>query len=162
MTKVAPLSPAEETLWRAIMRLVKTLPRDLDSDLIHGTGLSASDYTTLMHLSEASNRELRMSDLASATGLSASRMTRLVDDLQSRALLTKMVSSTDARSNVAKLTPRGMAKLRVAWSVLGQRPIELFDHMDQAVVSVVASAISGVANHLEDREPAIGSEGLCP
>jgi DNA-binding MarR family transcriptional regulator len=74
--------------------------------------------------------------------LSASRMTRLVDDLQPRALLTKMVSSTDARSNVAKLTPRGMAKLRVAWSVLGQRPIELFDHMDQAVVSVVASAIS--------------------
>jgi hypothetical protein len=34
--------------------------------------------------------------------LSASRMTRLVDDLQSRALLTKMVSSTDARSNLAK------------------------------------------------------------
>ena len=105
MTKVAPLSPAEETLWRAIMRLVKSLPRDLDSDLIHGTGLSASDYTTLMHLSEASNRELRMSDLASTTGLSASRMTRLVDDLQTRGPVTKMVSSTDARGNVAKSTP---------------------------------------------------------
>jgi DNA-binding MarR family transcriptional regulator len=152
MAKVAPLSPSEETLWRAIMRLVKTLPRNLDSDLIHGAGLSASDYTTLMHLSEASNRELRMSDLASATGLSASRMTRLVDDLQSRALLTKMVSSTDARGNVAKLTPRGMAKLRAAWSVhLASVRSTFFDHMDPAVVSVVASAISGVADHLEDR-----------
>ena len=30
-----------------------------------------------------------LSDLASATGLSASRMTRLVDDLQSRSLVTK-------------------------------------------------------------------------
>jgi DNA-binding MarR family transcriptional regulator len=151
MTKVAPLSPAEEMLWRAIMRLVKTLPRDLDSDLIHGAGLSASDYTTLMHLSEASNRELRMSDLASATGLSASRMTRLVDDLQTRALVTKVVSSTDARGNVAKLTPRGMAKLRVAWRVhLDSVRSNFFDHMDPAVVSVVASAMSGVANHLED------------
>jgi DNA-binding MarR family transcriptional regulator len=151
MTTVAPLSPAEEMLWRAIMRLVKTLPRDLDSDLIHGAGLSASDYTTLMHLSEASNRELRMSDLASATGLSASRMTRLVDDLQTRALVTKVVSSTDARGNVAKLTPRGMAKLRTAWPVhLASVRSNFFDHMDPAVVSVVASAMSGVANHLED------------
>ena len=151
MAKVAPLSPAEETLWRAIMRLVKTLPRDLDSDLIHGSGLSASDYTTLMHLSEASNRELRMSDLASATGLSASRMTRLVDDLQTRGLVTKTVSSTDARGNVAKLTPRGMAKMRAAWPVhLDSVRSNFFDHMDPAVVSVVASALSDVANHLED------------
>jgi DNA-binding MarR family transcriptional regulator len=151
MDKVAPLSSAEETLWRAIMRLVKTLPRDLDSDLIHGAGLSASDYTTLMHLSEASNRELRMSDLASATGLSASRMTRLVDDLQTRALVTKVVSSTDARGNVAKLTPRGMAKLRAAWPVhLDSVRSNFFDHIEPAVVSVVASAMAGVANHLED------------
>ena len=149
MAKVAPLSPAEETFWRAIMRLVKSLPRDLDSDLIHGAGLSASDYTTLMHLSEASNRELRMSDLASTTGLSASRMTRLVDDLQTRGLVTKMVSSTDARGNVAKLTPRGMAKLRAAWPVhLDSVRSNFFDHIDPAVVSTVASAMSGVANHL--------------
>jgi len=33
--------------------------------------MTASEYTTLMMLSEAPNRELRMSDLASATGLSA-------------------------------------------------------------------------------------------
>jgi DNA-binding MarR family transcriptional regulator len=151
MTKVAPLSTAEETLWRAIMRLVKTLPRDLDSDLIHGSGLSASDYTTLMHLSEAPNRELRMSDLAGATGLSASRMTRLVDDLQTRGLLTKTVSSTDARGNVAKLTPRGMAKMRAAWPVhLDSVRSNFFDHIDPAVVSVVASALSDAANHLED------------
>ena len=27
-----PLSPAEETLWRAVMRIVKVMPRHLDSD----------------------------------------------------------------------------------------------------------------------------------
>jgi DNA-binding MarR family transcriptional regulator len=102
MTKVEPLSPAEEALWRAIMRIVQVLPRHLDSDLIHGAGVSASEYTTIMHLSEAPNRELRMSDLASATGLSPSRTTRLVDDLQSRSLVTKVASSTDARGNVAR------------------------------------------------------------
>jgi DNA-binding MarR family transcriptional regulator len=150
--KVESLSPTEDTLWRAIMRIVKVLPRDLDSDLIHGAGLSASDYTTLMHLSEAPKRELRMSDLASATGLSASRMTRLVDDLQTRSLVTKVASSTDARGNVARLTPRGMAKLRAAWPVhLASVRSLFFDHIDATSITLVASAMSDVANRLEDR-----------
>src|ERR1700730_1901846 len=84
-----PLSANEEAAWRALMRIVKVLPRHLDSDLVRGAGLTASEYTTIMHLSEAPNRELRMADLANATDLSASRMTRLVDDLQSRGLATK-------------------------------------------------------------------------
>ncbi len=73
MATVEPLSPTEEELWRAVMRIVKVIPRDLDSDLIRDAGLTASDYTTIMHLSEAPNRELRMADLATATDLSASR-----------------------------------------------------------------------------------------
>src|SRR6202142_4348421 len=97
MGTVEPLSATEEALWRAVMRIVKVIPRHLDSDLIRGTGLTASEYTTIMHLSEAPNRELRMADLASVTDLSASRMSRLVDDLQSRGLVTKTVSASDAR-----------------------------------------------------------------
>jgi DNA-binding MarR family transcriptional regulator len=148
---VEPLSPAEETLWRAIMRIVRVLPRDLDSDLIQSAGLTASDYSTLMHLSEAPKRERRMSDLASATGLSPSRMTRLVDDLQSRSLVTKLVSSVDARGNVAKLTPRGMAKLRTAWPIhLASVRAHFFDHMDSAAVMMVAAALSNVADPLEE------------
>src|SRR5580700_4951555 len=143
MTKAASLSPAEETLWRAIMRIVKVLPRHLDSDLMHGIGLSASDYTTLMHLSEAPNRESRMADLASATGLSASRMTRLVDDLQSRGLMTKTASSSDARGNVAGLTPRGMAKLRAAWPVhLASVRRRFFDCLDPEALEGVAKALT--------------------
>src|SRR5580698_5452060 len=133
MAKVEPLSATEEALWRAIMRIVKVLPRHLDADLIHGAGVTASEYTTMMHLSEAPNRELRMSDLASATGLSASRMTRLVDELQSRSLVTKVASASDARGNVARLTPRGMAKLRTAWPVhLASVRTRFFDHLEPA------------------------------
>jgi DNA-binding MarR family transcriptional regulator len=156
MVKIERLSPAEEALWRALMRIIKTLPRRLESDLIQGTGLSASEYTTIMHLSEAPDRELRMNDLASATGLSPSRMTRLVDDLQSRSLVTKMASPSDARGNVARLTPQGMAKLKAAWPVhLESVRASLFDHLDPASVEVVAHAMSVMADHLEDRPPAV-------
>jgi DNA-binding MarR family transcriptional regulator len=151
MAKVESLSPAEESLWRAVMRIVKTLPRLLDSDMIQGTGLNASEYTTLMHLSEAPNRQLRMSDLASATGLSASRMTRLVDNLTSRSLVTKVASSTDARGNVASLTPRGMAKVKAAWPVhLESARTRFLDHIDAASIKVVAHEMSVIADQLED------------
>jgi DNA-binding MarR family transcriptional regulator len=151
MATVEPLSPTEEVLWRAVMRIVKVLPRHLDSDLIRGTGLTASEYTTIMHLSEAPNRELRMADLASATDLSASRMTRLVDDLQSRGLVTKTASSSDARGNVARLSPRGMAKLKSAWPIhLASVRRRFLDCIDAAAVEKVARALAEVAVRLEE------------
>src|SRR3954453_9796361 len=151
MAAPKPLSAAEEASWRALMRIVKVIPRYLDSDLVRGAGLTASEYTTIMHLSEAPNRELRMADLASATDLSASRMTRLVDDLQARGLVTKTASSSDARGNVARLTPRGMAKLRAAWRVhLASVRRRFFDSIDPAAVEGVARALAEVAGHLED------------
>jgi DNA-binding MarR family transcriptional regulator len=151
MATAEPLSPSEEALWRAVMRIVKVIPRHLDSDLIRGAGLTASEYTTMMHLSEAPNRELRMADLATATDLSASRMTRLVDDLQSRGLVTKTASSSDARGNVARLTARGMAKLKSAWPVhLASVRRRFFDCIDAVAVEGVAKALAEVAVHLED------------
>src|SRR5271169_1923989 len=151
MGTVEPLSANEEVVWRALMRIVKVLPRHLDSDLVRGAGLTASEYTTVMHLSEAPNRELRMADLANATDLSASRMTRLVDDLQSRGLVTKTTSSSDARGNVARLTSRGNAKLRSAWQIhLTSVRARFFDFVDPVAVKGVAKALAEVADHLED------------
>ena len=98
--------------------------------------------------------------LANATDLSASRMTRLVDDLQSRSLVTKTASSSDARGNVARLTPRGMAKLKSAWHVhLASVRRRFFDSIDAKAVAGVARALAEVADHLEDAsaEPRVRS-----
>ena len=69
-----------------------------------------------------------MADLANAAALSASRMTRLVDDLRGRGLVSKRTSAEDARGNVAKLTPAGLTKLRKAWPVhlasVGERVLD--------------------------------------
>ena len=146
-----PLTTDEEVLWRALMRIVVALPRELDSDLVRAAGLTANEYKTLMALSEAPSRELRMAVLANATGLSASRVTRLVDDLQSRGFVVKRVSAADARGNVARLTPQGLAKLKSAWPAhLASVRRRVFDHIDSAVVKRAAQAMSGVAAQLGD------------
>ncbi len=151
MAAPRPLSASEEAVWRALMRIVKIVPRQLDVDLVRSAGLTASEYTMIMHLSEAPNRELRMADLAVATGLSASRTTRLVDDLQRRGLVTKRGSSADGRSNIAKLTSDGLAKLKTAWRAhLASVRARFFDHMPASAVDTVAEALTAVAMQLED------------
>jgi DNA-binding MarR family transcriptional regulator len=154
VAKVDPLTPAEEALWRTTMWISKVLPRHLETDLMRGAGMTSSEYTTLMCLSEAPNRELRMTDLASTTGLSASRTTRLVDDLQSRGLLTKVASSSDGRGYVARLTPRGMTKLKSAWPVhLASVRSRFFDHVDPGAVEQLEDALSAAADRLGDTPP---------
>ena len=72
-------------------------------------------------------------------------------DLESRGLVTKTASSSDARGNVAKLTPRDMAKLKTAWRVhLASVRRRVFDSIDAAAVEGVAKALADVAAHLED------------
>lgn len=150
MAKVAALNPTEEVFWRSLMRVVLSLPRRLDSDLMRSAGITANEYTTLMCLSEAPNRELRMADLAAAAALSASRMTRLVGDLQDRGLVSKRTSAEDGRGNVAKLTPAGFAKLKAAWPVhLSSVRERVFDHLDPATLKKAAQALSELAAELE-------------
>jgi DNA-binding MarR family transcriptional regulator len=147
----AELSPFEEALWRATMRVVTVLPSQLDTDLVRGAGLTASEYTTLLKLSEAANHGLRMTDLAKATGLSASRTTRLVDDLQRRGLLTKLASSADARSTRATIASNGLARLRSARQVrLESLRNRFYDHIGSSPVEQLADALSRVARQLED------------
>jgi DNA-binding MarR family transcriptional regulator len=152
MVKVDRLSATEEAFWRALMRIVLSLPHRLDIDLVRAAGITANEYTTLMSLSEAPNRELRMADLANAAALSPSRMTRLVDDLQTRGLVAKRASSEDGRGNVAKLTPAGLSKLKVAWPAhLASVRERVFDHVDPSTLAEAAQALSDIAATLEEK-----------
>lgn len=151
MAKPKALTPTEEMFWRALMRIVLSLPRQLHDDMVRGTGLTASEYTVIMNLSEAPNRRLRMLDLANATGLSASRTTRVVSTLQSRGLVAKRSSAADGRSNLAQLTPLGLKKLRSAWPThVASVRERVLDHIAPGTLAKTAAALEAVAGQVED------------
>jgi len=110
-----PLSPSEEQTWRALMRLMVQLPRAIDEDMSRRSGLSLTRYVVLMRLSEASERALRMSDLAEASAISPSRMTRIVQAMVIEGLVTRQEAPGDRRASLATLTDAGLQRLQDAW-----------------------------------------------
>jgi DNA-binding MarR family transcriptional regulator len=150
MARPERLNPTEDQFWRAQMQIVLLLPRRLDGHLMETVGINSNEYVTLMSLSEAPRGQLRMRDLARSTALSASRMTRLVEELQSRGLAKKQASNEDGRGNVASLTPAGLEMLEAAWQVhVSSVRALVFDHVDRAIANAAALALAEVAAGLE-------------
>jgi DNA-binding MarR family transcriptional regulator len=151
VAKVEPLTETEEVLWRSLMRLVITLPRALGDDLVRARGMSANEYTTLMHLSEAPKRERGITDLATAAALSVSRMSRLLDDLEARQLVLKRRSKTDGRGNIACLTRQGLAALKSAYPEhLASVRRLVMDHIDDADKTRTARVLEAVATSVDE------------
>ncbi|MCQ4122335.1 MarR family winged helix-turn-helix transcriptional regulator [Rhodococcus tibetensis] len=117
MTEEDVLDPDREHAWRAALKGHALLVARLDADLREQTDMSLIDYDVLVQLSEAPERRLSMADLARAVVYSRSGLTRLVDSLERRGLVTRERSSSDRRSWYAVLTDDGVAALEDAWPV---------------------------------------------
>lgn len=145
-----PLDSDEELLWRSFMRLTITVPRAMSDDLERSSGLNGTEYLVLMHLSEAPGRRLRMSDLANHTALSPSRITRVVDLMISRDLVSKQPCPDDGRSMLAVLTRQGLALLKRAYvHHLESVRRNVFDHLTGDEVSTVGPVLERLAGAVD-------------
>jgi DNA-binding MarR family transcriptional regulator len=152
-----PLSADEEAFLRAWGRAALTVPRALDADLLAGQGMSLSDYTALMHLSEAPRRSLRMSDLASACALSLSGMSRIVSRLEAQGLVERERASSDGRGLNAVLTDAGLNRLRRAWPThLASVRRHMMDHVSELDLPVATAALQRFASDTPDADPQQG------
>jgi len=141
-----PLTAEEEAFLRAFARAILTVPRAFDADLLREQRMSLSEYSALMHLSEAPGRRLRMSDLAGAGALSLSGMTRIVNRLQAQGLVHRERSCSDGRGWNAVLTDAGLQRLRQAWPThLASVRRHMFDHLNDLDVPAFATALQRFA-----------------
>ncbi|MEA2288625.1 MAG: hypothetical protein QOD55_622, partial [Solirubrobacteraceae bacterium] len=108
------LDERELRAWRGMLRIHATLTKALDADLDAAHGLPLSSYEVLMHLYDADEQRMRMSDLAASVILSRSGLTRLVDRLEREGLIERQSCASDARGSFASLTPAGRRKLQAA------------------------------------------------
>jgi DNA-binding MarR family transcriptional regulator len=148
------LRDEEELVWRNLMRIVFRLPRALGEDLQRSCGLSSTEYSVLMHLSESPGRQLRMSDLADRVSLSPSRISRVIDDMSRAGLVERRRGSGDGRSLTAVLTRTGQSRLRRAWPHhLRSVRRRAFDHLTPEEVHVLGPILERLAEAGDADEP---------
>lgn len=105
------LDDAEMRAWRTFIETVNDVTDLLEADLQRAKDLSIGDYQVLVFLSEAADRQMRMSDLAAELHLSPSGLTRRLDGLVRAGLVSRQPSADDRRVLLAVLTDAGFERI---------------------------------------------------
>ncbi len=100
--------------WRTLAALHGLIEAELERSLQGGADLSVIEFTVLDALSRQDGWHMRMQQLARATALSSSATTRLVNRLEDRGLLTRILCADDRRGIYTELTEAGRELLASA------------------------------------------------
>ena len=101
--------------WRTLAALHNLIESNLERELQARVRLSVVEFTVLDVLSrQPGTWHLRMQQLSRATALSPSATTRLVNRLEERGLLTRILCADDRRGIYTELTQAGAALLAEA------------------------------------------------
>ena len=134
------LNPAEMKAWRSYIIASRRLLEALDNDL-EGHDLSIPDYEILAQLSDAPDRRLRMSELASITLLSRSRLSHRMKVMEKAGWVKREACPTDKRGFFAVMTPKGWkAIVAAAPDHVASVRSRFLDHLsteDQKVLSEI-------------------------
>lgn len=102
-----PLRPSDA--WEALFRAQVSIMRELRADFV-GVGISMNEYDVLFNVFRAHGHSLRLRDLNRNVLITQSSVSRLVDRLVARGLMTKCEDPFDARGAVVSLTDEALAE----------------------------------------------------
>jgi DNA-binding MarR family transcriptional regulator len=100
--------------WRRLAALHGLIESELERELQSAHDLSVVEFTVLDALSRQDGWHMRMQQLARAAALSSSATTRLVNRLEDRGLLTRILCADDRRGIYTELTASGKRLLAEA------------------------------------------------
>lgn len=115
--------------WRTLAALHGLIETSMEKALQSDAKLSVVEYTVLDALARQDGWHMRMQQLGRATALSPSATTRLVNRLEDRGLLTRILCADDRRGIYTELTAAGSELLATA------RPVH-----DEALECALAEA----------------------
>jgi len=105
------LTPDQLRAWKKFVAVVEVLPGVLDSQLQRDADVTHFEYFTMAMLSEAPDRTLRMTSLASATNSTLPRLSHVVSRLEKRGYVDRAPCPEDRRATNATLTEEGWRKV---------------------------------------------------
>lgn len=100
--------------WRAVLLAQSRAVRAIERELAAAGQISLMWYDVLLELNAASDRSLRMQELALKAVLSRTRVSRVVSELQDAGLVERVADPADGRATLARITSKGRQALRLA------------------------------------------------
>lgn len=162
------LSARELQAWMRLEAVAELLPAALDQQLQRDADLSHYEYLVLAKLSEAPDRTLRMSGLASSTNATLPRLSHVAARLEARGLLTRTRSTDDRRATLAQLTDAGWAQVvatapthvaEVRRLVVDRLTPEQVEQLDAIALAVLGAL--DPENRLEAQNPVVDPAEAC-
>lgn len=108
------LDDDEQQTWRSFLTATRLFFDTVERQLQQDAGLPHAYYEILVRLSEAADRTLRMSQLASTSLSSRSRISHAVARLEESGWVERRPFVDDRRGALARLTDEGLAYLQTA------------------------------------------------
>lgn len=108
------LDDREARAWRGYTRMRIELEAELSRRLSRGPGLSHSDYSVLVELSEAPGGRLRAFQLGRALRWEKSRLSHHLKRMEARGLVCREDCAEDGRGSEVLLTDAGRATIQAA------------------------------------------------
>jgi DNA-binding MarR family transcriptional regulator len=100
--------------WRNLNALHGLVESKLERALQDAHGVSSTEYSVLDAMARQEHRHLRMHEVATVAALSGSAATRLVNRLETRGLIARVLCDDDRRGIYSALTPAGKKLLEQA------------------------------------------------
>ncbi len=142
------LTAREQRLWRAHLEVSKLLDYQLGREL-QPHNLAGNDYEILVVLSEAPQRRMRMTDLATATLQSKSRLSHQITRMECAGLVLRQECPGDRRGLFAHLTEAGWETMqKVAPDHVRSVRAHFIDRFDSDQLDAMYEALAPIAEHL--------------
>jgi DNA-binding MarR family transcriptional regulator len=142
------LDDDETAAWVRLAAVVELLPGVLEAQLKRDADLTHFEYWVLAMLSEAPERTLRMTALASRTSATLSRLSHVVARLEGRGLIERFPCPEDRRATNARLTGAGWD--RVVASAPGHLDT-VREYVVDALTPRQITALSAITDAILDR-----------
>ena len=108
------LDDTERAAWIPVATLMLRLPLELDRQLQRDSGVTWFEYLVLSGLSDAEDRSLRMSTLATWSGAQLPRLSQVAGRMEAKGWIVRRQDPADRRATLAILTDAGQAVLTAA------------------------------------------------
>lgn len=136
--------------WLRLVAVVELLPGSLDAQLRRDSNLSHFEYYVLARLSEAPQRTLRMTALASQTNATLPRLSHVVARLEERGLVERAACEADRRATNARLTEAGWTTIvQAAPGHVAQVRAMVVDALEPAELAALGSAAGKILARLD-------------